>query len=560
MDGEEYLIAETPSASEIVLSEPYKGATLSLAPAPYGSTISGRQPSSYDAVVIDGSVETQLISGLEVGEPYIVRATSRNAIGYGRPVQSSPIAPPRQPPSSPREVQVFPVSSTSLRVIWLASESDGGSVISKYKIEWEQVEGGTVVGSYLKLASECANGAQCEHVIGSLVKGKQYTIRVHAYNAYGFSVKGGVASETPCTVASPPSTVNVRAVASDLLPVGSDEHSAASASLAVEFGPSADDGGKPVTSYKVEWDALDILAYDYGASSLSLLFSQNDIYSITVTAFANDVSGTWRAAVGGYATGPISAMADKAEIQEALNSLPTIGEVTVIRRDAMTSTGYGYEWIVSRPAVSCFDTTEVVEGTVGKCGEISVSTNADAAPGSLDFGSSASLGTLGGTSPEVTSQRLIVGLDGFEQQVVVLEVDAGFLGGAFVLSSQGYSTTKLAWDISASDMETALLSIVGNALVRRTVVDPGRSMQWNIVFLNLVGNVNPLEMDVSEILKTDFGANLSGRVKKVHTGALPAMESALRGSLEVQEPGEVVINNLVPGPSYHVAVSSYNGV
>ncbi len=443
-------------------------------------------------------------------------------------------------------------------MLWLASESDEGSVISKYKIEWELE--GTVVGSHLKLASECTDGAPCEHVIGSLVKGKQYAIRVHAHNAYGFSLNGGEASETPCTVASPPSLVNVRAITPGLLPVGPDEYSASSASLVVEFGPSADDGGKPVTAYKVEWDALELLAYDYGASSSSLLFSESDIYSIMVTTSTNDVSGTWRAEVGGYATGPISAVADKSEVQAALNSLPTVGIISVIRRDAVTSPGYGYEWIVSRNAISCFDTTETIEGTVGKCSRIDVSTNADAAPGSSHFGSSASLGTLAGTNPEVTSQRIVVGFDGFEQQAVTLEVNTGFLGGAFVLSLHGYSTMKLAWDISASGLETALLPIAGKVLARRTITDPGRSIRWNIVFIDLIGNVSPLELDVSEIIKTDFGASLSGNVKKVRTGSLPTMESALRGSLEVQEPGEVVINNLVPGALYHVVVSSYNGV
>ncbi len=113
LDGEQYIITETPNPTEIILGEPYKGAALSLAPAPYGFTVSGMQPPSYGSTVVDSPTETKLISGLEAGELYVVRATSRNAIGYGTPVLSSPIAPPRQPPSPPREVQVFPASATS---------------------------------------------------------------------------------------------------------------------------------------------------------------------------------------------------------------------------------------------------------------------------------------------------------------------------------------------------------------------------------------------------------------------------------------------------------------
>lgn len=97
----------------------------------------------------------------------------------------------------------------------------------------------------------------------------------------GFSVSGAPSNpfnEAPCTQASPPSAV-------DVLP-------ASSTSLLVAFEPSADDGGKPVQNYMVEWDAVGLEGYRNGGSpSDSLLYSGVDVQVVEVSATKNDVGG-----------------------------------------------------------------------------------------------------------------------------------------------------------------------------------------------------------------------------------------------------------------------------
>lgn len=85
-------------------------------------------------------------------------------------------------------------------------------------------------------------------------------------------------NEAPCTQASPP-------VAVDALP-------ASTTSLLVAFEPSADDGGKPISNYKVEWDAIGLEGYRNGGSpSDSLLYSGVDVQVVEVSASKNDIGG-----------------------------------------------------------------------------------------------------------------------------------------------------------------------------------------------------------------------------------------------------------------------------
>lgn len=85
-------------------------------------------------------------------------------------------------------------------------------------------------------------------------------------------------NEAPCTQAAPPLAV-------DVLP-------ASATSLLVAFEPSTDDGGKPITNYKVEWDAIGLEGYRAGGSpSNSLLYSGVDVQAVEASAAKNDLGG-----------------------------------------------------------------------------------------------------------------------------------------------------------------------------------------------------------------------------------------------------------------------------
>lgn len=76
------------------------------------------------------------------------------------------------------------------RVLWNAPPADGGSSITKYKIEWDPAEtfgsgdDGGPLGSHQKIvtnSSHCSS-SPCEYTVPSLAKGLPYHVRVFAYN------------------------------------------------------------------------------------------------------------------------------------------------------------------------------------------------------------------------------------------------------------------------------------------------------------------------------------------------------------------------------------------
>lgn len=76
------------------------------------------------------------------------------------------------------------------RVLWNAPPADGGSSITKYKIEWDPDEtfgsggDGGALGSHQKVvtdSSQCGS-SPCEYTVPSLAKGQPYHVRVFAYN------------------------------------------------------------------------------------------------------------------------------------------------------------------------------------------------------------------------------------------------------------------------------------------------------------------------------------------------------------------------------------------
>lgn len=80
--------------------------------------------------------------------------------------------------------------SLLVRVIWHAPSADGGSPVTKYKIEWDldkrfgSGNDGGPLGSHQKVvtnSSQCAS-SPCEYTIPSLSKGQPYHVRVFAYN------------------------------------------------------------------------------------------------------------------------------------------------------------------------------------------------------------------------------------------------------------------------------------------------------------------------------------------------------------------------------------------
>lgn len=80
------------------------------------------------------------------------------------------------------------------RVLWNSPPADGGSSITKYKIEWDMEEtfssgsDGGALGSHQKVvtnSTQCGS-SPCEYTVPGLAKGIPYHVRVFAYNQVSF--------------------------------------------------------------------------------------------------------------------------------------------------------------------------------------------------------------------------------------------------------------------------------------------------------------------------------------------------------------------------------------
>jgi hypothetical protein len=102
----------------------------------------GEQPVEYGSFeTADASVLTYQIPSLVPGTNYHIAVTAKNARGYGERQFSTPaqIAPPQQTPGKPTGVAVAVQYGDyqRLQVSYAPPLSDGGSDITKYRVEWD---------------------------------------------------------------------------------------------------------------------------------------------------------------------------------------------------------------------------------------------------------------------------------------------------------------------------------------------------------------------------------------------------------------------------------------
>ena len=104
-------------------------------------------------------------------------------------------------PSAPRSVETASPGSGKLAVSWETPDSYGASLIKGYRLQWKW---GEESYSSSHEANVTGSGTGLAHTIEELVDGREYTIRVQAYNhdgdgAWSSEIKGtpGAGDETP---------------------------------------------------------------------------------------------------------------------------------------------------------------------------------------------------------------------------------------------------------------------------------------------------------------------------------------------------------------------------
>ena len=198
--------------------------------------------SSRQATVTPGAGEDlrHEFTGLANGTEYFVRVLAVNAVDDGEPSGGEPFTPATTP-GAPQGV-VAERGDRSMLVTWAAADS-GGSAVTAYRVQWRP-DDSNFAGSDPQAR---VRGDEQSRRITGLANGTEYFVQVMAINDVGDGGWSSPASATPASVAGPPRSV--AAVRGD-------------GSVTVTWKEPTDNGGSPVTGYRVQWRAESELYHD----------------------------------------------------------------------------------------------------------------------------------------------------------------------------------------------------------------------------------------------------------------------------------------------------------
>jgi len=216
-------------------------------------TATANSESSSASCTSNGTICT--IRGLNNGTTYSISVVAQSAAGTSPPTLASGM--PRTVPDAPATPHVTR-GNTEVSVTW-TPRGNGGVPITGYR------------------ATASPGGQMCESItqtctISELPNGIPQTIQVVALNSVGTSEPSAPsAAVTPATVPDPPTSLS--ATASDR---GAE----------LEWSPSLNDGGDPITGYRVRiWrEAIAITEFDTSETRVSVPGLTNGVeYRATVT-------------------------------------------------------------------------------------------------------------------------------------------------------------------------------------------------------------------------------------------------------------------------------------
>jgi len=215
--------------------------------------------------------------------------------------------------------------------------------------------------------------------------------------------------------------------------------------LNLSWEASLDNGGCEIEGYTLAYDVVGPEAIGAGGT---VFYSPHEVTVLRVTdSDSPDRSGTYRVAYDGHVTDEIPVDATAGELKNALQAVPSIGQVAV-ERSVVSTDAYGYAYTI------VFESPSYAEH-VQDMAALTVSTDAAHYPG--DFASEMAGGSLvsATTKVEIIDVAGGDGFHGFEQQVVLIAA-GGSLKGTFRLSYLGEATLPLSWDASSAEVKAGL--------------------------------------------------------------------------------------------------------
>ena len=179
-----------------------------------------------------GAAVTFTLTGLTGNTEYDVAASLDSGFASGVKTATFTTSPTK--PGKTRSVDASTTESGTLFITWQAPDSDGGSAITGYKVQWKS---GTQSFGGDPSREHTTGDSIPNYLITGLTNGTEYTVRVIAVNAVGDGPPSDTTTGTP--VGPPDAPPNVQA--------GSGHQQ-----LTVSWG-APNDGGSAITEYTLQW-------------------------------------------------------------------------------------------------------------------------------------------------------------------------------------------------------------------------------------------------------------------------------------------------------------------
>ncbi len=191
----------------------------------------GSWPSAANLVLsTSGTAATFTLTGLTGNTEYDVEASLDITFASGVKTASFTTSPTK--PGKTRSVSIG-IQNGQLAIVWQAPDSDGGSAITGYTVQWKSGTQG-----FGDPSREHTSGASTfGYILTGLTNGTEYTVRVIAVNAVGDGPPSDEKTGTP--VGPPDAPPNVQA--------GSGHQQ-----LTVSWG-APNDRGSAITEYRLQW-------------------------------------------------------------------------------------------------------------------------------------------------------------------------------------------------------------------------------------------------------------------------------------------------------------------
>ena len=260
----------------VTVDNPSGSDTVYLRHGPAGTTPGGTGWTEATSQSVSGSSASFTLAGLTGNTSYDVQASLNS--DYSDSTTATLVTGPVEP-GAPRNVAVTDNGDGTLSVSWDAPTSDGGADINSYEVEWKPASTESWTG-----ASATTLVSSPHHISSGLTIRTAYSARVFASNSVGRGPASETASGTPTTAPGAPTGLKLRA---------------RSTSLRLSWTPPADNGGKAVTSYKVQWKSGS-QSYDSsreattaGASYNITGLTNGTKHDARVSAVNDNGSGSW---------------------------------------------------------------------------------------------------------------------------------------------------------------------------------------------------------------------------------------------------------------------------